>query len=177
MLVIPTRSVPRISDLTSDELRSLMESVKTVGTVVEKAYSGDGLTVACQVRQSFEIFEFTIHLPQDGPAAGQTIPHVHFHILPRKTQGDMFQSSRDAVYPAIEVAESELHTDLEQAANNLQRRAPVAEPLKMDADAERKPRELEEMIKEAEWLRSFFEAEKAVNVQTSWQTTETPEMY
>ena len=31
----------------------------------------------------------------------------------------------------------------------------------MDADAERKPRELEEMIKEADWLRSFFEAEKA----------------
>ena len=51
MLVIPTRPVPRISDLTSDELRSLMESVKTVGTVIEKAYNGDSLTVACQVRQ------------------------------------------------------------------------------------------------------------------------------
>ena len=32
----------------------------------------------------------------------------------------------------------------------------------MDADADRKPRELEEMIKEAEWLRSFFEVENAV---------------
>jgi hypothetical protein len=31
----------------------------------------------------------------------------------------------------------------------------------MDADVERKPRESEEMIKEAEWLRSFFEVEKA----------------
>ena len=51
VLVIPTRPVPRISDLTSDELKSLMESVKIVGTVVEKAYSGDGLTIACQVRQ------------------------------------------------------------------------------------------------------------------------------
>jgi hypothetical protein len=28
-----------------------MESVKTVGTAVEKAYNGDGLTVACQVRK------------------------------------------------------------------------------------------------------------------------------
>ena len=28
-----------------------MESVKTVGTVVEKVYNGDSLTVACQVRQ------------------------------------------------------------------------------------------------------------------------------
>jgi len=51
VLVIPTRPVSRISDLTSDELKSLMESVKTVGTVVEKAYNGDSLTVACQVRK------------------------------------------------------------------------------------------------------------------------------
>jgi len=32
--------------------------------------------------------------------------------------------------------------------------------VKVDADVEGKPRELEEMITEAEWLRSFFEAEK-----------------
>ena len=51
VLVIPTRPVPRINDLTSDELKSLMESVKIVGNMVEKAYSGDGLTIACQVRQ------------------------------------------------------------------------------------------------------------------------------
>jgi len=31
----------------------------------------------------------------------------------------------------------------------------------MDADAERKPRGLEEMVKEAKWLQSFFEAEEA----------------
>jgi len=138
VLVIPTRPALRISDLTSDELKSLMESVKIVGTVVEKAYNGDGLTVACQ----------------DGPAAGQSIPHVHFHILPRKFQGDLFQSNRDAVYPAVEKAESEL---LEQVAESSPRREPTAEPLRMDADVERKPRELEEMIKEADWLRSFFE--------------------
>ena len=53
---MPTRPVPRISDLTSDELTSLMESVKTVGTVVEKAYNGDSLTVACQVCKP--VFEF-----------------------------------------------------------------------------------------------------------------------
>jgi len=48
-----------------------------------------------------------------------------------------------------------------QAANSLERQTSAGEPLKVDADAERKPRELEEMVKEAEWLQSFFEAEKA----------------
>ena len=143
-----------------------MESVRTVGSVIEKAYNGDSLTVACQVRQIPTVQRSktsnlqSVHY-QDGPAAGQTIPHVHFHILPRKLQGDIFQSNRDAVYPTIERAESELHADLEQAANSLQRRTPVGVPLKMDADIERKPRELEEMVKEAEWLRSFFEVGRA----------------
>jgi bis(5'-adenosyl)-triphosphatase len=67
------------------------------------------------------------------------------------------------VYPAIEEAETELHVDLEKVTERLRRRKPVGEPVKMDADVEREPRELEEMVKEAEWLRSFFEGEKTVD--------------
>ena len=65
------------------------------------------------------------------------------------------------MYPAIEEAESELHIDQEQAAGNPRKRRPAREPLKMDASAERKPRGVEEMVKEAEWLQSFLQAEKA----------------
>ena len=36
---------------------------------------------------------------QDGPAAGQSVPHVHVHILPRKT-GDF--ENNDEVYDAID---------------------------------------------------------------------------
>lgn len=49
VLVIPTRPVPRLADLTAPELASLMASVQQVGKVVEKAYSADALTIACQV--------------------------------------------------------------------------------------------------------------------------------
>ena len=67
----------------------------------------------------------------------------------------------DAVYPAIEEAESELHADLEQVAKSPKR--PLAEPLKMDADIDRKPRGLDEMIEEAELLRGFFVAENGTH--------------
>ena len=69
----------------------------------------------------------------------------------------------DAVYPAIEEAESELHADLEQVARSPKRRTPLAEPLKMDAGTDRKPRGLDEMIEEAELLRGFFVAEKGTH--------------
>ena len=49
VLVIPTRVVPRLTDLTTPELTSLMSSVQHVGRVIEKAYGADSLTLACQV--------------------------------------------------------------------------------------------------------------------------------
>lgn len=36
---------------------------------------------------------------RDGPEAGQTVPHVHVHVLPRK-RGDFF--ANDEIYEKIE---------------------------------------------------------------------------
>jgi bis(5'-adenosyl)-triphosphatase len=49
VLVIPTSPVPRLSDLTTPELTSLMTSVQQVGRVVERVYEADAMTIACQV--------------------------------------------------------------------------------------------------------------------------------
>ncbi|KAK7465532.1 Dinucleoside triphosphate hydrolase [Stygiomarasmius scandens] len=135
VLVIPTRVVPRLADLNDTELASLMGSVQRVGNVIECAYGADALTVACQ----------------DGKAAGQSVPHVHFHILPRKSAGDRF-SNNDDVYPALERSEGSLDADMKTKST-----ASGFQPLKMDADESRKPRSKEEMEKEASWLRGFFE--------------------
>ncbi|CAK5264150.1 unnamed protein product [Mycena citricolor] len=127
VLVIPTRPVPRLSDLEEPELTSLMLAVKRVGTVLERAYGADALTIACQ----------------DGKAAGQSVPHVHFHLLPRKYTGDRFAgANNDKIYPALEKAEAEMM---------------ASEPLRVDADEDRKPRSMEEMEKEATWLKSFLQ--------------------
>mmetsp|Transcript_3278 Transcript_3278/g.13157 ORF Transcript_3278/g.13157 Transcript_3278/m.13157 type:complete len:100 (+) Transcript_3278:409-708(+) len=71
---------------------------------------------------------------KDGPAAGQTVPHVHVHVLPRRV-GDF--EPNDAVYDELDKAGKAM-------ASNL------------DLDAERRPRSLEEMAAEAEELRALF---------------------
>lgn len=86
---------------------------------------------------------------------GQSIPHVHFHILPRKASGDRF-SNNDDVYPALEAAESILPSDYQTHAST----PATPTPLKVDADEDRLPRTMEEMEKEAQWLKGFFDAEQ-----------------
>ena len=52
------------------------------------------------------------------------------------------------MYPALERQEGSLLSDLHESKRPL--------PLKVDADEDRAPRTMEEMAKEANWLRSFF---------------------
>ena len=66
MLVISTRRVPRLQDLTWVELEDLWMSVRQVVAIVTAA-DGNAADIAAP----------------DGPDAGQTIPHVHVHIVVR----------------------------------------------------------------------------------------------
>lgn len=88
------------------------------------------------------------------------MPHVHFHLLPRKLRGDRFAGRSDDVYPALERAEASLPRDVRlahQDAGSGEGLVPGGEPIKMDADEDRKPRTVEEMVVEAEWLSGFFD--------------------
>lgn len=82
---------------------------------------------------------------KDGKAAGQSVPHVHFHLMPRKSKGDRFEKNNDAIYPELERSEAQLSSDLAK---------PI--PFQVDADEHRPSRTMEEMEKEAEWLKTFF---------------------
>ncbi|XP_076123618.1 bis(5'-adenosyl)-triphosphatase-like [Alosa pseudoharengus] len=79
VLVCPVRPVERFRDLRPDEVADLFSMTQRVASVVEKHFCGTSLTIAMQ----------------DGPEAGQTVKHVHVHVLPRKT-GDFERN--DSVY-------------------------------------------------------------------------------
>ena len=128
-----------------------MISVQRVGRVIERVYGGDSLTVACQVCNIPRQGRVSVDQlgSQDGKAAGQSVPHVHFHVMPRKTHGDRFSENRDEIYPELERAEGSLASDLEQTQLEFQ-------SLRVDADENRPPRTMEDMEKEANWLKTFF---------------------
>ena len=65
-LVIPKEAAITIHELSDDGAANLIKKVKLVANAVKKGLDLDGITL-------FQL---------NGEAAGQTVPHIHFHILP-----------------------------------------------------------------------------------------------
>ncbi|KAK7305578.1 hypothetical protein VNO77_43484 [Canavalia gladiata] len=118
VLICPKREVKRFVDLTADETSDLWLTAQKVGKQLESYHKASSLTFAIQ----------------DGPQAGQTVPHVHIHVVPRR--GGDFEKN-DEIYDAMDEKEKELKQ-------------------KLDLDKERKDRNLEEMAQEADEYRKLF---------------------
>lgn len=91
VLVAPRRVVARLGELTSEETADLLELAKLAGTLVTVANPpSDALT-------------FTV---QDGKAAGQTVPHVHIHVIPRHSEDKFNKELRnDDIYKELDTSE------------------------------------------------------------------------
>lgn len=83
VLIIPIRPAKRFSDLTSTEVADLFQTVQKVQSVMETVHNAKSSSIVIQ----------------DGPDAGQTIWHVHVHILPRKPNDF---SDNDDVYRELQ---------------------------------------------------------------------------
>lgn len=66
-LVVPKVQARNILDIAPDDLAALIVRVQKVAAAVKAAFDADGLT----------IFQFS------EPAGGQTVFHLHFHVVPR----------------------------------------------------------------------------------------------
>lgn len=83
VLIIPKRIVPKISQLETNEYIDLWDTARIVQNMLEQHHDAQGFNIAIQ----------------DGKAAGQSVPHVHVHILPRIM--DDFERNDD-IYDKLE---------------------------------------------------------------------------
>jgi len=129
VLLIPSRVVALMQDLTEAEYLDLWSTVRIIQGMLQQEYNATAFNVAVQ----------------DGRAAGQSVPHVHIHILPR-AQGDFERN--DQVY-------DELHEWAPRPTVQTQQGK-----LDVPDDQDRRDRTREEMAQEAATYRNVLEKTK-----------------
>ena len=86
ILVCPLKPHRRLTDLSAEETTDLFTTVQLTQRMLAKTYFKSADLLAGS---------FTVAV-QDGPEAGQTVPHVHVHVIPR-TKGDVGEQP-DEIY-------------------------------------------------------------------------------
>ena len=125
VLVVSNRIAPLMDDLHDHEYDDLWRTVRKVQRALKTKYNCDAFNVAVQ----------------DGEGAGQSVPHVHIHILPRY-RGDLERN--DDIYDQLE-----MWAPREEDSQKKKR-------LEVPDDSERKDRTLEEMAEEASIYKSLM---------------------
>ncbi len=142
VLVSPARVTPRLSQLNQQETTDLFLTVQRVSRMIERVYNASALNVAIQ----------------DGVDAGQSVPHVHVHIIPRQTDDLTDRGGGDKIYDLMDGDEGNIGKQLLDMQQARQERANDRD-FAGGPDIDRKPRSEEEMSKEAALLRVEMEKE------------------
>lgn len=83
VLVIPKEAAENIFDLSPEGAAAMMATAQKVAKAVKKGLNAPGIMLA----------------QLNGPAAGQSVFHVHFHVIPRSAGVDMGLHARGMVDP------------------------------------------------------------------------------
>ena len=89
---------------------------------------------------------------QDGADAGQSVPHVHTHVIPRRKADLDDRGGSDAIHHMLEGEEGNVGKHLREWSENRPRFPKVD-------DEGRKPRSQEELAEEAQRLAQEMEKE------------------
>jgi len=74
VLVVSKKHYQNIEEITEDDLRDLILVVKKIGAILKTKLGVAG----------YNVYE------NNDPVAGQAVPHIHFHVIPR-TENDGFK--------------------------------------------------------------------------------------
>jgi histidine triad (HIT) family protein len=100
VLVIPKVQATDLFEISRFALSRLIVSTQTVAKAAQSAFNADGVT----------IMQF------NGAAAGQTVPHIHFHVIPRYEGKPLRSHAREMADIKILTAQAE---ELKRVLSNL----------------------------------------------------------
>lgn len=126
VLICSTRVIPLLSELNDDEYDDLWKSVRVIQRVLKVKYNCDAFNVAVQ----------------DGTHAGQSVPHVHVHVLPRH-RGDLERND-------------DIYDELEAWAPRDEKKSMKIPKFDVPEDSERRDRTLKEMAAESAMYKSLI---------------------
>ncbi|KEZ41386.1 hypothetical protein SAPIO_CDS7509 [Scedosporium apiospermum] len=153
VLVCPLTRHKRLTDLTTPEITDLFTTVQLVQRLLARYYfrptpTSTGATIPAPPEEG----SFNIAL-QDGSEAGQTVPHVHVHVIPRIRDVSAKDPSGegDALYERMAAEEGNIGGALWDRVALEGRERPVAGGgFARIEDALRQGRSLEDMVREVE---------------------------
>ncbi len=96
-LVIPKEHVEKFTELSDEQAKQVIAAVKKVARAVQKGVKADALTITLS----------------NGEAAGQVVPHAHFHIIPR------FKGDGLKLWPQGKYEEGEMQNVAENIIKNM----------------------------------------------------------
>lgn len=133
VLVVPLRSqVVQLSQLTPQENADYFNTVQLIHQFMKWVYKAQAVNIAIQ----------------DGPEAGQSVPHLHTHIIPRYKENNI----GDKVYERLD--DWDLRRDEYMKARDMNEEGTNLRP---DQDDVRIARSMEEMKKEVDFLKAQLE--------------------
>ncbi|KAB5532646.1 HIT-like domain-containing protein, partial [Coniochaeta sp. 2T2.1] len=169
VLVCPRTRHSRLTDLSPPELTDLFLSVQRVQRMLARHYFSPppGEKRQPRPRPALEHGSFNIAV-QDGVEAGQTVPHVHVHVIPRihgwtAKPGAPGAGGGDELYERMAGEEGNVGGwlwDVRKREKELEEGKERPQPgggFPPIEDKDRKVRGKEDMRKEAEGYRKVFE--------------------
>lgn len=137
-LVVPFRKVSTLDELPDNESIDFFQTVKLIQKFIRFVYKCDAINLGIQ----------------DGIAAGQSVPHLHCHLIPRYLKDGW----GDGIYNALEVNEGMMKQNWWKD---------VCAPMGIVDDEDRKVRTMKEMEQETEWLKK--EMKLWLNSNNQWK--------
>ncbi|KAK4193717.1 Bis-tetraphosphatase [Podospora australis] len=154
VLICPLAPHRRLTDLSSPELVDLWETVQVVQRMLARYYFSPSPSSSPSERCELGSFNIAV---QDGPEAGQTVPHVHVHVIPR---------IKGSTAKSVETPSDELYERMAAEDGNvggalwdrliLKKRPEPSGRFPAIEDADRKARDLKDMQDEAGIYRGIL---------------------